>query len=163
MLEQLKSDESVSIRDQRAYAARYEQLVTEKESECDAVDGVEVFTESNTPIGRMFDRVEKDRRFRESDFPQHYIELGTPVWIANTKAWNIIQGCVTQVHFAPRWQRKHLYYCGSHSNLRADRVFRTKKGALNCLEREFAAALPGTLDRRRVSVVQQISNAQKRE
>tara|TARA_B100000745_G_scaffold20507_1_gene14121 strand:- start:28 stop:831 length:804 start_codon:yes stop_codon:yes gene_type:complete len=161
VLERLKGDESVSVRDQRAYTARYERLVTEKEAEREVVDGVEMFTESDTMIGRMFDRDEKDRRFRASDFPQHYIELGTPVWIADTKTWNLIQGFVTQVDFAPRWQRNHLYYCGSHSNLRADRVFRTKKGALNCLEREFAAALPGTLDRRRVPVVQQISNAEQ--
>lgn len=163
VLERLKDDESISVRDQRAYTARYEQLVADKETEREVVDAVEMFTKSDNMIEQMFGRDEKDRRFKTSDFPQHYIELGTPVWIADTKAWNIIQGFVTQVNFAARWRRNHLYYCGSHSNLRADRVFRTKKGALNCLEREFAASLPGTLDRRRVPVIQQISSAEQRQ
>lgn len=163
VLEKLKDDESISVRDQRDYIARYEWLVAHKEDARAEVEDVQVFTESDTMITRMGDRDEKDRRFTASDFPQRYIDLGTPVWIADTKNWRLIRGFVTEVHFAPRWPRKHVYHCGSHANLRADRVFRTKKGALNCLARAFAAELPGTLDRDRVPIVKQISRAEEIE
>ncbi len=162
VLEQLKNDESIRVRDQRRYVTQYTHLTANKEAERDVVDGVTDFSESKNRISGILNRGEKDRLFTQKDFPLHYIEPSTSIWIADTKSWKLIQGFVTQVEFASHWKRRFTYDCGSHINLRADRVFRTKKGALNCLEREFAKSLPGMLDRRRVPIVQQISNAKKR-
>lgn len=157
-LKRLMQDESVSVGQQRLFASNYERLVMDKEAVRKLVDEVVVFSKSRTLPS--FDNPQ-DEYVRRSDFPQYYIGLGTPVWIADTKAWQVIRGFVTEVTFAPKWKQSFVYSCGSHHNLQADRVFLTKKRALRCLEGEFEKTLPGTLDPRRVPVVQQVSQTER--
>lgn len=163
ILERLVNSDSVTVGKQRKYADRFTTLTANKEAERKAVDGVTVFSETENMSVMTLDlhREKRVRQFTQDDFPKHYIEPGEPVWVADTKRWRLIQGFVTEVHFTTAWSRNFNYYCGSHSNLDARTVFRTKRGAMNYLERIFSQTLPGILDRKRVPLVQQLSKAEK--
>lgn len=163
IVEQKQKDDSISVADSRAYDDLLRKYTQKPDLVRVEVDAVELFSKTKSFIDFIFKDDDKEEYWKSSDFPKHYHPPGTPVWVADTEKYQLIQGFVTRVFFAPNWKRKHLYECGSNSNIRADTLFKTKRGALNFLAREFAKNLPGTLDRNQVKIVRQISKSEEHE
>ncbi len=148
---------NITIAELNQIDARLDQLRTNKEASRAQIDSVGAFDWSSSLSGL----VEGQKRFTIADFPKHYIEPGTPVWVADTDDWQLMQGMVTGVNFS-RHHKRHLQYsCGRRNRVDPERVYLTKKGALRYLEKAFAKKFPGTLDRARVPVVRQLTEAER--
>lgn len=157
ILEKLVTATNITIAELNQIDARLDQLRTSKEASQAQIDGVGAFDWSSSLSGL----VEGQKQFTIYDFPKNYIEPGTPVWVADTDDWQLMKGMVTGVNFS-RHHKRHLQYsCGRRNRVDPERVFRTKKGAFRYLEKAFAEKLPGTLDRSRVPVVRQLTEAER--
>jgi hypothetical protein len=158
-LEVLVNDDQLTVRQQTDLQDWHKRLLSDKEGVRTELAEISTFSKSREQS--LLGSDEKTA-YNESDFPSTYIEPGTPVWIIDTKNWKLIRGMVTAVHFHKNYKRHTVYYCGRFSNNSVDEVFKTKRKALDCLEDEFNKKLPGILDRDRVPVEFQHTEAERK-
>lgn len=153
-------DETLSVRENENLKSKHAQMLVSKDLMQAEIDEIAEFAKKETM--NLFPGQEKESKIKPTDFPQHYIDPGTPVWVADTKKWQLIEGMVTEVCYAASLKRKLRYTCGKFVSFSVSEVFRTKKGALNYLEHQFRLLLPGTLDKQRVPIVQQLTEAERK-
>ncbi len=160
-LEILKSwlqSEDITIKKRNEYQEHLDHLKNNKEVECRRVNATERFSE-NSRMSLDLDR--NDRTYTQADFPKHYIEPGELVWVAGLKEWKLIRSHITGVKLQHGWSMNLAYICGSSGPISREEVFRTKKGAMNALVRQFRRKFPGDLDPKRVQIVDQESEDDK--
>jgi hypothetical protein len=161
LLEQLLASDNITIAQQKKCQERLDSLKSNPGDMNSKLQSVNSFEGLN--YLRLVAGNKSSHLIVESDFPKKYHYPGDEVWVADIENWRIIRGLVTKVSFAKNWSRKHLYYIGSHSNIDARRVFKTKRGALNYLTKMFKKNLPGTIDIARVKVVKYTTEAEQKK
>ena len=159
-LNRLAEATDVTVKEQQKYAADYKYCREHKLAIQKRVVSVDRFPQYD----HCYSPPKNPRYFRQSDFPKSHLDLGVEVWAirANTHdGWHIIHGWITGVEFHLD-SKKITYGVGAGRFFAVDAVFCDKNTALDALAKAFREALPGTLDRKRVQVIQAITEKEER-